>query len=694
MKYFLLTCFVIIAYSTALNAQSDTRVKKKDFKTIKDGFRIAWKHIEKGDKYYSGGGIWYAKALDEYLMANNYNNSSAELNYKIGVACLFSDRKEEAANYFEKALGIKADVSEDALLLKGMALRYNSRFDEAIETLNIFLDAEMNKPEENIIKAKKIIDECTSARELKNDTARIEIRNIGESINSDSDDYSELLSADGMRMIFASRKPISAKAKNDYDDTKYDENIFISDYNGGTWSEAIPAGRKINSELCETPLFLSASGEILYIYAGYEGNGDLKVSELKKGEWSSPGPESFGINSSSAETSFSMAPGGNEIAFVSDRPKTGHGGRDIYFINKISNRKWSKPANAGTGINTSYNEESVWYSRTGDTLWFSSAGHNTMGGYDIFYTVRNEAGGWSTAVNAGFPLNTVYDELFYTRSTVDDSLFYFVSDRNGGFGGLDIYSGRILPPPPPPVLPVQPAPPVTDTVVVRDTVVIIKEIPKVIEPETPRETALYFEGKISDSENGNPISARLEISEFSTEAVIATATSSESDGFFRTILPGRKIYLVNINASGFLPELKKIAVPESFSGDSFSLDFTMEKVSVGKKVVLNNILFELGKSVLTKSSYVEADRLVTILNDNPLMKIEISGHTDNTGNPVVNARLSTERARAVVDYIVSKGIDKSRLTYRGYGSEQPIGDNATDEGRRMNRRVEFKILEY
>jgi outer membrane protein OmpA-like peptidoglycan-associated protein len=243
----------------------------------------------------------------------------------------------------------------------------------------------------------------------------------------------------------------------------------------------------------------------------------------------------------------------------------------------------------------------------------------------------------------------------------------------------------------PSIPPVQQA---RDTVVVRDTVVIVKEVPGVAEPEIPRETALYFEGRISDSESGNPISARLEISEFSTEALIATATSSETDGFFRTILPGRKIYLVNMNAQGFLPELKKIAVPESFTGDSFSLDFTMERVSVGKKVVLNNILFELGKSVLTKGSYVEIDRLVSILQENPLMKIEISGHTDNTGNPVVNARLSTERARAVVDYIVSKGIDKNRLNYRGYGSEQPIGDNSTAEGRTMNRRVEFKILEF
>jgi outer membrane protein OmpA-like peptidoglycan-associated protein len=116
-------------------------------------------------------------------------------------------------------------------------------------------------------------------------------------------------------------------------------------------------------------------------------------------------------------------------------------------------------------------------------------------------------------------------------------------------------------------------------------------------------------------------------------------------------------------------------------------------VKVGKKVVLNNILFELGKAVLTKSSFGELNRLVGILQDSPLMKIEISGHTDNTGSPVINAKLSNDRARAVVEYLVQKGINRTRLTYRGYGSDQPIAENTTAGGRAKNRRVEFKILE-
>lgn len=695
MKQFLMVISVLILITGSVNAQSDVTVKKSEFKTIDDGFKVAWKHIDEGDKFYSEGGIFFAKALEEYIMANSYNNANPELNYKIGASMLFSDRKEKAAPYLLKALELKNDVAADALLLAGLALMYSGEFDTATEKLNVYLDSEHRKSEENILKARKIIDECASAKEITGDTLGIMIENLGSAVNSDADDYSEVFSSDGLKIYFASRKGLQPGSRNFYPDTKFDENIYVSEFAGGNWSVPLLAGPKITSKLCETPLFISRSGEVLYIYTGYKGNGDLQVSEMKKGAWGPPSPESFGINSSYSETSFCISPGGDEIAFVSDRPKKGQGGKDIYIIKKLNSRKWSKPENIGPAVNTPYDEESVSYSFSGDTLWFSSTGHNTMGGFDIFFSVKDSSGTWGEAINAGYPLNTVWDELFYRHSPVDDSLFYFVSDRPGSYGGLDIFAGRILPPPPPPSAPEEPPLiPSKDTIVVRDTIVVVKEIPKEPVAVQSRPSTVIFTGKISDSESGEPVPARIEITDVNIDAIVGTAASSVDDGIFRTELPGRKVYIVDIKSAGYLPVTKKISISESFEGEAFNLDFTMDKVTVGKKVVLNNILFELGKAVLTPDSFEELDRLVTILQDNPLMKIEISGHTDNTGSPVVNARLSTERARAVVDYLVSKGIDKSRLTYRGYGSEQPIAGNETEAGRAINRRVEFKILEF
>jgi outer membrane protein OmpA-like peptidoglycan-associated protein len=377
--------------------------------------------------------------------------------------------------------------------------------------------------------------------------------------------------------------------------------------------------------------------------------------------------------------------------------KKGLGGKDIYSIRKISNRRWSKPVNAGPTINSPYNEESVRYSRSGDTLWFSSAGHNTIGGFDIFYSTRNSSNGWNQAVNAGYPLNTPWDELFYVPSPVDDSVFYFVSNRSGSLGGLDIYTGKILPPPPPePVI--IPPPVITakpDTVVVRDTIIVIKEIAPVVQPVPVKiEPVLYLIGKVSDSETGDPVMAKIDIIDLGSDAVIATTASSDVDGSFRVKLPAKKSYMVDFRATGFLSDMKRITIPESYSEEFYTLNAPLNKVKVGKKVVLNNILFQLGKSVLTTGSYSELNRLVLILQDNPQMKIEISGHTDNTGSPVLNAKLSTDRARAVVEYLVQKSIDRTRLAYRGYGSDQPIADNTTEVGRSKNRRVEFKILEF
>jgi outer membrane protein OmpA-like peptidoglycan-associated protein len=348
-------------------------------------------------------------------------------------------------------------------------------------------------------------------------------------------------------------------------------------------------------------------------------------------------------------------------------------------------------------INSPYDEESVRFSVMGDTVWFASRGHSTIGGFDIFYSTRNQSGEWDKAVNFGYPINTPWDELFFHPAQGNDSSFYFVSNRSEGMGGLDIYSGRILPPEPV-IIPVEPPKP--DTVVVRDTVVIIREIvpvqlpePEPV-PEPPKEEILYLIGTVRDSETGEPVLAKIDVIDLTTDLVVGTTASSDADGTYRIKLPEKRSYMIDLRASGFLSDMKRINVPADYAEEVYKLDVPLIKVKVGKKVVLNNILFETGKSILTVSSYTELDRLLSILEDSPNMKIEISGHTDNTGSLDLNNRLSQSRAQSVVEYLVQKGIDRARLEFKGYGPSQPIADNATAEGRKANRRVEFKILEF
>jgi outer membrane protein OmpA-like peptidoglycan-associated protein len=520
---------------------------------------------------------------------------------------------------------------------------------------------------------------------------RISIENAGSNVNSNADDYSEILTADGKMMYFASRRQVQ-KSGNRHRDSKFDENIFLSHLMNGSWAPAALAGNELTTKYCEAPLFINSTNDMLYVYAGYSNNGDIKVSINKKGTWRAPKPVPYPINTKGSETSFTISPAGNEIYFVSDHGKQNIGGKDIYFIKKLNDKKWSKPQNAGTIINTIYDEESVRLSKTGDTLWFSSRGHNSIGGFDIFFSIRNKSGAWDTVKNLGYPVNTPWDELFYNPSPVDDSSFFFVSNRSGGLGGLDIYHGQILPPK---KIVLPPPPPKPDTVIIRDTVRIVKEVaPPPPAPVIQQEQPVFLAGKIRDSESGEPVLAKVDLKDIASGEIVSTTASSDTDGSYRVKLPVKKSYTIDLRATGYLSEVRRIDVPDNWSKDIYNLNIELIKVKVGKKVVLNNILFETGKSILTQGSYTELDRLFNIMTENAMMKIEISGHTDKTGSEPLNFKLSQARAKAVVDYLVKKGIDQSRMEFRGYGSLQPISDNATSAGRAKNRRVEFKILEF
>ena len=188
--------------------------------------------------------------------------------------------------------------------------------------------------------------------------------------------------------------------------------------------------------------------------------------------------------------------------------------------------------------------------------------------------------------------------------------------------------------------------------------------------------------------------AKIDVIDLSTDQVLLTTASSDVDGSYRVRLPEKKSYMIDVRGSGFLSDMKRINISGDYTEDVYHLDVPLIKVKVGKKVVLNNILFETGKSVLTSGSFTELDRLVGIMEENEHMRIEISGHTDNTGSEPLNNRLSESRAKAVVDYLVHKGVDQTRLEFKGYGPSQPVADNSTSAGRSQNRRVEFKILEF
>jgi outer membrane protein OmpA-like peptidoglycan-associated protein len=439
----LLFTALFVLFTPFLYAQTNIDVKRNEFKRGDDGFKEAWKHVEKGDGFYTGGGIFYKNALEEYLLAINYNDSNPQLNYKAGVSALLSDKKELAADLLMKALSAKNDITNDILLLTGRAFQYAGRYDEAIEKLKAYIDSPVKKKDDEKARAEKYVAECTSAISLTLDTLNAVITNLGPNVNSPADDYSEVISSDGNTIYFASRRE-TKKSSDAYYDSKFDENIFVSHKNGDSWEPSVSAGKNLTTKYCEAPLYLNNSNDNLYIYEGYENLGDIKMSVSKEGKWGLPRLIPFKINTSGRETSFTFSPLGDEIWYVSDNGKENLGGKDIYYIKKAADGKWSKEVNAGPAINTAYDEESVRFSLSGDTLYFSSKGHNTIGGFDIFFSVKNSIGVWSASKNFGYPVNTPFDEIFFYPSSAGGKKFWFVSNRSGGSGYTDIYSGALL----------------------------------------------------------------------------------------------------------------------------------------------------------------------------------------------------------------------------------------------------------
>jgi outer membrane protein OmpA-like peptidoglycan-associated protein len=345
---------------------------------------------------------------------------------------------------------------------------------------------------------------------------------------------------------------------------------------------------------------------------------------------------------------------------------------------------WGKGQSAGV-VNTKFQEGSVYIHPDGKTMYFSSKGHNTLGGYDIFVSHVDDLGHWGKPINLGYPINTPYDDLFYS-ATASGRYAFIASNRAGGKGGLDIYKVTYWGADKPMTadfedqLMASIASPVSDN--------------SVAEPITVEEKSLtVFKGKILDAITKNSIAADIEITINSTGEVYTSLKSNSSTGKFLLSLPAGKNYGISVAAEGYLFHSENFDLPK---GDGFNLvnkDIELKNIKVGSNIALRNVFFNSGKWDVKSDSYAELDRLVALLSDIPSLKIELSGHTDNVGSVSFNELLSQRRADAVVNYLVGKGVDKKRLSAKGYGQSKPVDSNNTAEGRALNRRTEFEIIE-
>ncbi len=467
--------------------------------------------------------------------------------------------------------------------------------------------------------------------------------NLGNMINSPDNEYFPGIPADDQTLIFT--RLINGR----------NEDFYISKKQGDKYSFAANMGFPINTDGNEGTISLSADGQYIFYTAcnreGAYGSCDIYLSRLDGNTWAEPinlGPP---INTIAWESQPSLSFDGKTLYFSSNRPG-GYGKSDIWYTTYKEGR-WTPPINMGPDVNTSGDEQSPHIAKDDQTLYFNSNGHPGMGGVDL-YISRKVSGRWIKPENLGYPINSMKDEtcLVIASNGIDA---YIARDGIDSKGGLDIYKFELY------------------------------------DKARPQKTA-YVKGIVYDAATRKKITAKIELIDLATGKVVVEAFSNKTSGEFLVCLQANKNYALNVDQKGYLFYSENFEIKTESALKPLQLDVPLQPLTDGAKIVLKNIFFDVDKFELKEESKVELKKLIQFLTINPTVKIEIGGHTDNSGDASKNTTLSTNRAKAVLSYLVANGIKADRLTSKGYAATQPLADNQTAEGKAQNRRTEIKLI--
>jgi outer membrane protein OmpA-like peptidoglycan-associated protein/Tol biopolymer transport system component len=664
--------------------------------------------VSQGDKLYEKKD--YKKALELYLNALDGNPDDASVNLKIGLSFLYSETKSKAAKYISKAYRLNPDINDEIDYHLGIAFQNTNEFLKAIDHFQQF----KKKKSKLASIADKKIAECRIADSLSQYELNVIIENMGPLINTPYNEYAPIISSDGNTLIFTSNRtndPAEARAGKNYED------IYVTTRTSSGWNTPQKISSNINQRYNDAAASLSPDGKTLFLYYE-EGAGDIYISKLEGTQWSKPSPLNKNINTSLFwETSASISADGKKLYFASNRPD-GVGELDIYVSELDSKGDWGKAVNLGPIINTEENEDAPFIHPDGVTLFFSSDGRPTLGNSDI-YVSQFINGKWRKPENIGYPINTWEYDGFFTTSA-DKKKGYYSTLKEGGLGEADIYSITFLEPkykpkPKPVVVAVTPPPANTTTTTTASakptTAPPVNERPKTEAPKTepakPKadfvdpsiqkqlemKVVTVLKGKVIDETTASPLGATISLVDNETKKVVSKITTNPTTGDFELVIPHGGNYGVATEKEGYLFNSINFNLPKFAEYQEIDTHIIMVKAEVGSKVVLKNIFFDSGKAELKSSSISEVEKIQQLLTGRPELKVQINGHTDNTGNPTTNKALSLKRASSVVDYLVTHGISATRLSAKGFGSEHPIVSN-DDElgGREINRRTEIEII--
>lgn len=682
-RYIILAAVFLSSGLFAQNVEFD----KDNFKDNKDGLKAAKDNLKTGDDLYNQGPGFYKDAIPSYEAANAFNPNNADLNYKLGQCYMASMFKYKALPFLEKALKLKPSIDPQIHYLLGQAYHLDMQFDKAVSEYSQFQKTIMSGGDQYIIQDVMMrIQQCANGKQLVANPIRVFVDNLGDNVNTQYNEYGAVISADESVMVFTARRPNSTGGKIDPQLNENFEDIYISyKQKDGFWSKSENIGQPVNSADHDANSGISNDGQRFVIYLGKTNGGDLYESKLTGNIWSKP--ESMGKNINTKdfhESSACYSPDGNILYFVSDK-QGGYGDHDIYMSKLDAKGNWGEAVNLGNVINTQYSEEGVFMHPDGKTLYFSSQGHSSMGGFDIFKSVYNESTKtWSKPENMGYPLNTTDDDVFFVISA-SGRHGYYTSMGSDSRGLRDLYMVTFLGPEKQVVLN-------NEDNLLASVAAPIKEVVVAPVVEVKEAQLTILKGVITDALTSKVLEAEIEIVDNQANVVIATFKSNSASGKYLVSLPAGKNYGIAVKKDGYLFHSENFDIPKTAAFQTVEKDVALKGLVVGSKIVLKNIFFDLDKATLRPESTAELNRLIKLMADVPTLKIELSGHTDSQGSDTYNQTLSEKRAKAVVEYLTNAGVSANRLVSAGYGESQPIATNETSEGRQLNRRTEFKVL--
>lgn len=629
-------------------------LQAQSLKSLSSTNKKALRYFEDGRIYYQNGRL--DDAEHQFHKAIQEDPRFVEAYLLLGDVMADKKQTQQALQHYKKAIELKPDLFPKIHFVVANLERRQGQFAEAARYYESYLRYARDKDTLRNPEVRAALRAVVIADSIMRQPVDFRPENLGDQVNTAAAEYQPSLTADESLLVFTRLVPADKAACPILMD-KWSEDFFVSEAHNGIWGRARNAGPPLNTACNEGSQALSPDGRYMFFTACNRKDGlgrcDIYWSIRVGNGWSEPKNLGPPVNTPHWESQPSFASDGKTLYFLSNAPG-GYGKSDIYYSELQPNGSWSKPINLGPVINTSGEENSPFIHPDNHTLYFASDHHPGLGGQDFFVSRRLPNGSWSTPRNLGYPINSPADERSLIV-TADGRRAYYASDKGEGFGDYDLYRF---------------------------------ELPSSLAPEP----VTYFKGIITDKKTGQPVEARFELTDLSTNQVVAAATSDPLTGSFLVCLPLFRNYALSATAPGYLFYSDHFELAQMATVDKpFLRTVHLSPIETQESIVLKNVFFDFNKADLNPASRLELDKLVHLLRQNKNLKAEISGHTDNVGSSEYNLALSQKRAEAVVRYLVEQGIDPGRLTARGYGDTKPVADNTTEAGRAENRRTEFRI---